>query len=122
MKHVKLFEAFVSSQKLNEAFSSQILRNLFSGGGVHSTLPKAVYGKTKIALDKIQDDDLIVTTPKDAYDAKGKNTITFYISDNEKVNPYADPESSKRDQIIPGNEYVLCVADENNKFLSLSIM
>jgi len=116
MKHVKLFEAFAASQKLNEAFSSQILRDLFNGGGVHSTLPKAVYGKTKIALDKIQDDDLIVTTPKDAYGAKGKNTITFYISDNEKVNPYADPESSKRDHIIPGNEYVLCVADENNKF------
>lgn len=116
MKHVKLFEQFVNSQELNEAFSSQILRDLFNGGGVHSTLPKAFYGKTKIALDKIQDNDLIVTTPQAAYKAKGKNTITFYISDNEKANPYADNTHDGNHQIIPGGEYVLCVADENNKF------
>ena len=116
MKKVKLFEAFVASQELNEAFSSQILRDLFNGGGVHSTLPKAFYGKTKIALDKIQDNDLIITTPNAAYKAKGKNTITFYISDNEKVNPYADDIASSYDKIIPGGEYMLAVADENNKF------
>lgn len=117
MKHIKLFEAFVASQELNEAFGSQILSNLFNGGGVHSTLPRAFYGKTKIALDKIQDDDLIVTTPQAAYKAKGKNTITFYISDVEKENPYA-PEEAKRvsPEPIPGGEYMLCVADENNKF------
>jgi|TARA_B110000908_G_scaffold55691_1_gene67892 hypothetical protein len=117
MKHVQLFEGFVASQKLNEAFSSQILRDLFNGGGVHSTLPKAFYGKTKLELDKIQDDDLIVTTPQAAYKAKGKNTITFYISDVEKVNPYAPEEAqSIRSRTIPGGEYMLCVADENNKF------
>lgn len=116
MKHLQLFEAFVTSQKLNEAFSSQILRNLFNGGGVHGTLPEAVYGKTKIALDKIQDDDLIVTTPQDAYKSKGENSIIFYISDHEKVNPYADTVAGGKHHIIPGGEYMLAVADENNKF------
>lgn len=117
MKKLQLFEAFVASQKLNEAFSSQILRDLFNGGGVHSTLPKAFYGKTKLALDKIQDDDLIVTTPQAAYKSKGENSIIFYISDVEKENPYA-PEEAKsiRSRTIPGGEYMLCVADENNKF------
>lgn len=110
------FSNFTST--LNEAFSSQLLASLFKkeNGKLDNSLAKAFYGKTKIAMDKVQDEDLISTTPNDAYKAKGGNTITFYISDNEKNNMHAPDGTSYYNQTIPGGGYLLAVTNGDNKF------
>ena len=109
------FSNFTST--LNEAFSSQLLASLFKkeNGKLDNSLAKAFYGKAKIAMDKVQDEDLITTTPDAAYKSKGGNTITFYISDNDKENPYA-PDDSYQNAGIPGGGYLLAVTSGRNKF------
>jgi len=110
------FSNFTST--LNEAFSSQLLASLFKkeNGKLDNSLAKAFYGKTKIAMDKVQDEDLISTTPSAAYKAKGGNTITFYISDNEKNNIYASEDAGYYNKTIPGGGYLLAVTSGDNKF------
>ena len=110
------FANFTST--LNEAFGSQLLASLFKkqNGKLNNSLAKAFYGKTKVAMDKVQDEDLITTTPGAAYKAKGGNTITFYISDNEKNNMYAPEDAGYYNKTIPGGGYLLAVASGNNKF------
>lgn len=110
------FSKFTST--INEAFSSQLLASLFKkeNGQLDNSLAKAFYGKTKIAMDKVQDEDLISTTPDAAYKAKGGNTITFYISDNEKNNMYAPEDAGYYNKTIPGGGYLLAVTSGDNKF------
>jgi hypothetical protein len=110
------FSSFLES--LNEAFGSMKLSKLFTStrGKVDKALAGAFYGKTKVALDKVQDEDLIDTDPMTAYKAKQTNTIVFYISDNEKENPHAPYDGYKSNQTIPGGGYLLAVASGGNEF------
>jgi len=110
------FSGFTST--INEAFGSQVLASLFikTNGKLDNDLAKGFYTKTKIAMDKVQDEDILVVDPSSAYKAKGGNTITFYISDNEKENPYAPADSYSSAKRIPGGGYLLAVANGDNKF------
>lgn len=103
---------------VNEAFSSQRLAELFMGtnGKLDKNLAKAFYGSTKVAMDKVQDEDIISTDPQTAYKAKQSNTIIFYISDNEKENPHAPSDAYQSDKVIPGGGYLLAVTSGGNKF------
>ena len=103
---------------VNEAFGSQRLAQLFMGtnGKLDKHLAKAFYGSTKVAMDKVQDEDIISTDPQTAYKAKQTNTIVFYISDNEKENPHAPSDGYRSNQTIPGGGYLLAVTSGGNKF------
>lgn len=109
---------FVKESVVNEAFSSQRLAELFMGtnGKLDKNLAKAFYGSTKVAMDKVQDEDIISTDPQTAYKAKQSNTIIFYISDNEKENPHAPYDAYQSDKVIPGGGYLLAVTSGGNKF------
>lgn len=103
---------------ITEAFGSQRLAQLFMGtnGKLDKHLAKAFYGSTKVAMDKVQDEDIISTDPQTAYKAKQTNTIVFYISDNEKENPHAPHDGYRSNQTIPGGGYLLAVTSGGNKF------
>ena len=84
------FEDFINEEIVNEALKSSKLRNLLSMHKTHKSILKAIYGKTKIALDKVEDHQLQDIDPKDGQNVKG---IVFYYTTQEKDNPYADPDS-----------------------------
>ena len=90
-------------EELNEAFKSAKLQQLFNtkvssewSSRSMKQLPKAFYGMTQIALDKVEDEDLIdMENPREAHslDKKGKGRyVTFYIVDQDKKNPHAPAE------------------------------
>ena len=108
----------LSNELVAEAFGSQRLAQLFMGtnGKLDKHLAKAFYGSTKVAMDKVQDEDIISTDPQTAYKAKQTNTIVFYISDNEKDNPYAPYDGYSSSKVIPGGGYLLAVASGGNEF------
>ena len=115
------FSEFVNSlsnELVTEAFGSQRLAELFRGksGKLDKHLASAFYGSTKVALDKVQDEDLITTDPQTAYKAKQSNSIIFYISDNEKENPHAPYDAYAGNKTIPGGGYLLAVTSGGNKF------
>jgi hypothetical protein len=119
MKTNFIYESFSDFEKsLNEAFGSPILAAILLQKGTRGDkkLAKSFYDKTKIALDKVQDEDMIVTNPVNAYKQKSPNTIVFYVSDNEKVNQYADPESMYSTKRIPGEGFLLAIASGENVF------
>lgn len=133
MKKVKLFEEFTFSQNLNEAFKSRLLGSLVGKG----KLAPAIYNATKLALDKIEDGDLITTTPELARKALGGNKITLYISDVKKKNPYADQDEidmwlrTGRDELktdpteapgyfIEGGGVVIAALNGDNEFLYIT--
>jgi hypothetical protein len=84
--------------ELNEAFKSSKLRNLVNmdqsqrdGYGKARNLAAAIYGLSKLKLDKIEDSSLIDVDPKEAYKKYQNNRdyLVFYIVDNEKENEYS---------------------------------
>ena len=102
---------------ITEAFGSQKLAQFMgTNGKLDKHLAKAFYGSTKVAMDKVQDEDIISTDPQTAYKAKQTNTIVFYISDNEKENPHAPQDGYRSNQTIPGGGYLLAVTSGGNKF------
>jgi len=122
-EETSVFESFQSFvDNLNEAFASMKLSKLFTStrGKVDKSLSGAFYGKTKVALDKVQDEDLIDTDPMTAYKAKQTNSIVFYISDTEKENPHAPYDTYQSNKLIPGGGYLLAVASGGNEFYTNS--
>ncbi len=123
-KTIFIYESFsefvnsLSNELVTEAFGSQRLAELFRGksGKLDKHLASAFYGSTKVALDKVQDEDLITTDPQTAYKAKQSNSIIFYISDNEKENPNAPYDAYQGNKVIPGGGYLLAVTSGGNKF------
>jgi len=112
--HVKLFEEYMEakdSEIVNEALGSPILAGILNLRYADSDLFKWFYGTTKVALDKIQDSDIVTMTPNEAYRWKGRGVV-FYVSTREKENPYGDDE---RISTIPANT-LLAVASGDNKF------
>lgn len=107
-------------EELNEAFKSAKLQQLFNiKQGSQWTqrpikdLPKAFYGMTKVALDKVEDGDLIdMADPKEAHalDKAGKGRyVIFYIVDQPKDNQYAPTEGYGT--IPPG---IIAIVRNNN--------
>ena len=117
------FSEFVSSIKesnqfLNEAFASTKLSSLLTGANaMPKDLPQAFYNMAKLALDKIQDVDIIELDPQTAKKEKRASAVYFYFTTNEKPNPYAGRDTWSGDRIIPANT-LLAITDGSNEWMN----
>ena len=126
-----LFESFgdflSSNGILNEAINSVLFRSILMNGkeGKHakknmSALAKGFYGLAKVALDKIEDEDFIVSNdPQKVFKNYGGNShILFFISDNEKENPYYDTRNSSWNDYkqVPGGGILLAAMSGDRQF------
>jgi len=97
---------FISSIKesveLNEALKSSKLRGLLTMKRGSKQILKAIYGFSKIELDKITDDQIMDIDPKLGKKAEG---LVVYYTTQEKENPYADTSKSSYNNSgrIPAN-------------------
>ena len=128
-----LFESFgdflSSNGILNEAINSVLFRSILMNGkeGKHakknmSMLAKGFYGLSKVALDKIEDEDFIVSNdPQKIFkNYGGSNHVIFFISDNEKENPYYDSRNSSWNdyKMVPGGGILLAAMSGDRQFFS----
>jgi hypothetical protein len=117
------FSEFVSSIKesnqfLNEAFASTKLASLLTGANaMPKDLPQAFYNMAKLALDKIQDVDIIELDPQSAKKEKRASAVYLYFTTNEKPNPYAGKETWSGDRTIPANT-LLAITDGSNEWMN----
>ena len=111
-----------SKELVTESFKSSMLASLFrtKGGKLDANLAKAFYGASRVKMDIIEDEDLLTMDPATAYKNKQADTIIFYISDNEKENPYAPSDAYYDNKTIPGEGYLLAVASGENAFYTVS--
>jgi len=118
------FQEFVETKlnegTLNEAFKSAKLANLFSVGSASTKdLAGAFYNFSKLALDKIEDYDIIEMDPQTARKEKRANAIYFYVVTNQKVNPYAETSnpSTWNNGLIQSNT-LLAITNGKNEWYS----
>ena len=102
MIYTKFSEFVNESLEINEALKSSKLRGLLTMKRGTKNLLKAIYGFSKIALDKITDDQIIDIDPKEGKKAEG---LVVYYTTQEKDNPYADTSKSNYNATgkIPAN-------------------
>ncbi len=132
-KEFNLFESFGdflnSEGILNEAINSAILRSVLSNGREGkegkrnlSMLAKGFYGLSKVALDRIEDEDFIISNDvsKIFKNYGGDSHVLFFISDNEKENPYYDTRNSSYNdyRMVPGGGIVLAAMSGDRQFYS----
>ena len=130
-KEFNLFESFGdflnSEGILNEAINSAILRSVLSNGREGkegkrnlSMLAKGFYGLSKVALDRIEDEDFIISNDvsKIFKNYGGDSHVLFFISDNEKENPYYDTRNSSYNdyRMVPGGGIVLAAMSGDRQF------
>ena len=130
-KEFNLFESFgdflSSNGILNEAINSAILRSVLSNGREGkqgkknlSMLAKGFYGLSKVALDKIEDEDFIISNDVDKIfkNYGGNSHVLFFISDNEKENPYYDTKNGSWNdyKMVPGGGIVLAAMSGDRQF------
>ena len=107
-----------STESLNEAFASTKLASILTGGNkMDKDLPKAFYNMSKIALDKIQDVDIIEMDPATAKKEKRANAIYMYFTTNAKENPYAGKSAWREEKEIPGNT-LLAITNGQNEWMA----
>ena len=126
-----LFESFGdflnSKGILNEKINSAILRSVLSNGKEGrfgkknlANMAAGFYGLSKVALDKIQDEDFIISNDvsKIFKNYGGSSHVLFFISDNEKENPYySDRSSGWNDYLmVPGGGIVLAAMSGDRQF------
>lgn len=127
MKNNFIFESFSefvntlneeSTESLNEAFASQKLASLLTGGEhMDKDLPKAFYQMSKLQLDKIQDVDIIEMDPLAAKKEKRANAVYFYFTTNAKENPYAGKSAWREEKQIPANT-LLAITNGSNEWMA----
>ena len=127
---INLFESFndfVGANFLNEAIKSAILRTVLSNGREGkeakknlSNLAKGFYNLSKVALDKIEDEDFIVSNDvsKVFKNYGGSSHVLFFISDNEKENPYYDHNNGSWNdyKMVPGGGIILAAMSGDRQF------
>ena len=127
---INLFESFsdfVGANFLNEAIKSSILRTVLSNGKEGkegkknlSNLAKGFYNLSKVALDKIEDEDFIISNDvsKIFKNYGGSSHVLFFISDNEKENPYYDHNNGSWNdyKVVPGGGIVLAAMSGDRQF------
>jgi len=107
-----------SAGTLNEAFASTKLASILTGGNkMDKDLPKAFYNMSKIALDKIQDVDIIEMDPATAKKEKRANAIYMYFTTNAKENPYAGNSAWREEKEIPANT-LLAITNGQNEWMA----
>lgn len=116
------YEGFFDSIKesvVNEALKSSKLRNLINIRQGGKQLMQGIYGLAKVALDKVTDDMVITNSnPVEVY-KKAKtygNVLVFWISRNEKKNPYTPRNSYGGTDIIPANTLLAVSNGKNEMF------
>lgn len=102
MIYTKFTDFVNESLEINEALKSSKLRGLLTMKRSTKQILKAIYGFSKIALDKITDDQIIDIDPKAGKKAEG---LVVYYTTQEKDNPYADTSKSNYNSTgkIPAN-------------------
>jgi len=123
MKTKFIYESFgefvnsLNESTLNEAFASAKLASILTGANkMDKDLPSAFYSMSKLALDKIQDIDIIEMTPDQAKKEKRASAVYLYFTTNEKENPYAG-KSSYNKHTIPSNT-LLAITDGSNEWMA----
>ena len=113
---VESFSEFIENNKLNEAFASSKLASILTGAEkMPKDLPNAFYQMSKLALDKIQDVDIIEMDPETAKKEKRASAVYFYFTTNEKENPYTQQDWGTR--TIPANT-LLAITDGQNEWMN----
>ena len=84
--HCGLRNSLSESVEINEAFKSSKLRNLLNMKKSPKSLMKGIYGATRIALDKVEDHQIVDIDPKQGPKQDG---YVFYYTTQEKENPHA---------------------------------
>lgn len=123
MKTKFIYESFaefvenkLNEGTLNEAFGSAKLASLLTGGNsMPKDLAAAFYNMSKLALDKIQDVDIIEMDPQTAKKEKRAKAVYFYFTTNEKENPYTKDSWTKK---IPANT-LLAITDGQNEWMNV---
>ena len=121
------FEAFSSSNgTLNEALGSSLLASVLSSGkeGKYGrenlkSLAGGFYGLAKVALDKVGDEDMIVSNdPSKVFKENGGSKhILFFISDNEKDNPYCPYDAGYGAlKTVPGGGTLIAAMSGDREF------
>jgi hypothetical protein len=109
-----------TGEDVNEAFKSAKLAQLFNtkvsrswSSSALKDLPSAFYNMANVALDKVEDEDLIDMSAAEAHAItrkdKSNRYVIFYIVDQQKKNPYADYEGQTT---IPAG--ILAIVKGNN--------
>lgn len=120
------FQEFVENKlnegTLNEAFKSAKLANLFAVGSAGTKdLAGAFYNFSKLAIDKIEDYDIIEMDPQTARKEKRANGVYFYVVNNQKENPYIEGKipNTYNNGIIQSNT-LLAITNGSNEWYSTS--
>lgn len=101
---------------MNEALKSSILSSLIDMKYAPKDFLQYVYGYTKIALDQIEDTDILTMDPNTAYKRKAGKELVFYVVTNAKENPYADKSAWSDEKNLKPNT-ILGVANGQNEFM-----
>lgn len=110
------WENNVAESLVNEALKSSILASLVDMKYAPKEFLQYIYGYTKIALDQIEDTDILTLDPNTAYKRKAGKELVFYVVTNAKENPYAD-KSVWADEKILKPDTILGVANGQNEFM-----
>ena len=121
------FEAFTASNGiLNEALGSQLLASVLMsnkegkyGKENLKQLAGGFYQLAKVALDKVGDEDMIVSNdPSKVFKENGGSKhILFFISDNEKDNPYCPYDAGYGAlKTIPGGGTLIAAMSGDREF------
>ena len=112
---------YCNESNLNEAFKSAKLANLFSVGSAGTKdLAGAFYNFSKLAIDKIEDYDIIEMDPQTARKEKRANAVYFYVVTDQKVNPYSETgtiPSTWNNGLIQSNT-LLAITNGQNEWYS----
>ena len=130
MKNTFLHESFAdftaSNGTLNEALGSSLLASVLSSGkeGKYGrenlkSLAGGFYGLAKVALDKVGDEDMIVSNdPSKVFKENGGSKhILFFISDTEKDNPYCPYDAGYGAlKTVPGGGTLIAAMSGDREF------
>lgn len=109
----------INESVINEALKSSILSSLIDMKYAPKEFLQYIYGYTKIALDQIEDTDILSMSPNAAYKRKAGKELVFYVVTNAKENPYAD-SSAWSDEKNLKPDTILGVANGQNEFMGAS--
>ena len=130
MENTFLHESFAdftaSNGILNEALGSQLLTSVLSSGkeGKYAKqnlkqLAGGFYQLAKVALDKVGDEDMIVSNePSKVFKENGGSKhILFFISDTEKDNPYCPYDAGYGSlKTVPGGGTLIAAMSGDREF------
>lgn len=125
-----IHESFASftgaSGFLNEALGSQVLASVLMSNNEGKygkqnlkQLAGGFYGLAKVALDKVSDEDMIVSNdPSKAFkEHGGSKHILFFISDTEKDNPYCPYDAGYGAlKTVPGGGLLIAAMSGDREF------